>query len=339
MRRRGFTLIELLVVIAIIGVLIALLLPAVQQAREAARRIQCTNNLKQVGLALHNYHDSNGSFPPGSIATQGLGTISLVTWTISILPSMEQTTLWNAYNFSLNNEHRANTTVIQARLTTFNCPSDIGAGVLAQPESGPGSGIQYATSTYRAISGATDVRDGDDAYFDNQRVVGPYTVTGAPVLPFSWRGVLHVIGGTGRSGTPSGLQVETMATITDGTSNTGMVAEYSVKDLSTTRAQRRRSFWAYGYTSYNQSSAMPYSITLLPDYEFCIGNNRWRQQIPVSNGAHACKRAFGSLHPGGMNVLKADGSVYFMKNSVNLRGVWMPLATIQGGEIISSDAL
>src|SRR5262245_17985795 len=95
--RRGFTLIELLVVIAIIGVLIALLLPAVQQAREAARRIQCTNNLKQIGLAMHNYHDTVGSFPP---ARKGC---CWGTWNIFILPYIEQASLYNAWNSSGNN--------------------------------------------------------------------------------------------------------------------------------------------------------------------------------------------------------------------------------------------
>ena len=101
--RHGFTLIELLVVIAIIGVLIALLLPAVQAAREAARRAQCTNNLKQIGLALHNYHSVNGTFPLGSIkAQQNLGSYASYRWSVhaQILPNLEQTALYNAINFN-----------------------------------------------------------------------------------------------------------------------------------------------------------------------------------------------------------------------------------------------
>src|SRR5580704_14713034 len=105
--RRGFTLIELLVVIAIIGVLIALLLPAVQAAREAARRAQCVNNLKQIGIALHNYHDQNGAFPTGGIVNIKLSrgawgaNASMLSWRVLVLPQVEQSNLYNAINTSL----------------------------------------------------------------------------------------------------------------------------------------------------------------------------------------------------------------------------------------------
>src|SRR5262245_9570190 len=108
--RRGFTLIELLVVIAIIGVLIALLLPAVQQAREAARRIQCVNNLKQIGIALHNYHDTNGSFPLGGVSTPSSAWAreSCLTWRALILPQMEANTVFNALNLGINPSNGSN---------------------------------------------------------------------------------------------------------------------------------------------------------------------------------------------------------------------------------------
>src|SRR5437773_558439 len=107
--RRAFTLVELLVVIAIIGVLVALLLPAVQSARESARRMSCMNNLKQIGLALHNHHDAFGTFPPGGV-TNGTccGTQSGATWTIYILPFIEQQMLYDKYDFTQTNESSAN---------------------------------------------------------------------------------------------------------------------------------------------------------------------------------------------------------------------------------------
>ena len=132
--RRGFTLIELLVVIAIIAVLIALLLPAVQSAREAARRASCINNLKQIGIAMHNYHDQMGSYPPGCIAV-GLSTWNVQSselgWRAMILPQMEGTNIYNAINFSLSSNGAGNATVAAVQFTSYNtvfntwlCPSD-----------------------------------------------------------------------------------------------------------------------------------------------------------------------------------------------------------------------
>src|SRR5947209_18173235 len=138
MRRRGFTLIELLVVIAIIAVLIALLLPAVQAAREAARRAQCVNNIKQLGLAMANYHSVNDSFPPGGLAayrtqpSPGVYTTPYCSWSCFafMLPQMEQTGLYNAINFAFGTGQGdsvaglINATVIRTRLNTMICPSD-----------------------------------------------------------------------------------------------------------------------------------------------------------------------------------------------------------------------
>src|SRR5882757_3509241 len=128
--RRGFTLIELLVVIAIIAVLIALLLPAVQAAREAARRAQCINNLKQLGLACHNYADVNGIFPSqvGGVPTWFLQSDYRTSWMVQILPMIEQTNLFNAYNFTADRAEYSytNTTVMATPIAGFACPSYAG---------------------------------------------------------------------------------------------------------------------------------------------------------------------------------------------------------------------
>src|SRR5262245_14174517 len=160
--RPGFTLIELLVVIAIIGVLIALLLPAVQQAREAARRIQCTNNLKQIALASHNYHDANGVFPP---VRKGC---CWGTWNIFLLPYIEQTAAFNAWNTAGNNvvgpdgTHRyfgvVNQTVANMNISAYLCPSDSGTNS-ANPIARTVAGVQYICRfrNYVANMGNTNI--------------------------------------------------------------------------------------------------------------------------------------------------------------------------------------
>jgi prepilin-type N-terminal cleavage/methylation domain-containing protein len=299
---RGFTLVELLVVIAIIGILVALLLPAVQAAREAARRMSCSNNLKQIGLGLHNYHDTHKRFPPGGI-TQGpcCGTPSYSTWTIMLLPFVEQQNLADQYNNKVYNEDPANQFVREAVVEIYNCPSDFHAGTLGKPESGPGAALDYRRGSYRAMGGRTD----GSGWWDNADHVN---------LNPAWKGVLHTVG-TGQ------LTSETMASITDGTANTLAVGEY------TTRTNPARgTFWAYTYTSYNSSNALPEARTILADYNKCVAING-------AGGSNACKRSWGSFHPGGMQFLLCDGSSRFLASTIDMY-VWVSLATIAGGEAV-----
>ena len=171
---RGFTLIELLVVIAIIAVLIALLLPAVQSAREAARRAQCTNNLKQIGLAMHNYNTANNTFPPGTSATfnplnvNNGGSLCMAwsSWSAQslMLPYLEQTPIYNAANFMLdpiNDPQGYNTTAFFTKINAFLCPSDGNAG---QGQSGTNAML----NSYYASIGTTDLAAGGTDAFSNQ---------------------------------------------------------------------------------------------------------------------------------------------------------------------------
>ena len=301
-RRNGFTLIELLVVIAIIGILIALLLPAVQQAREAARTMHCSNNLKQIGMACHNYHEVNSCFPPGGI-TEGscCGTRSGICWSISILPYLEHLSLFERYDSTAFNEAPVNKYVREARVAAYICPSEEGTDELDQPHSGPGSGLLYRRGSYRAMTGRNAMSGG-----------GKWDEQDCSSLPRSWRGIMHHIG----SPPNRDLRTERMADVKDGLSNTLMVGE-----SATHSQQRRRTFWAYTYTSYCLSAAYPDSATLLVDFERCC-------EITVCNN---CKRGWGSYHPEGLNFVSGDGSVHFISRQIDMQ-LYCALATIDNGE-------
>jgi prepilin-type N-terminal cleavage/methylation domain-containing protein len=182
--RRGFTLIELLVVIAIIAILIALLLPAVQQAREAARRAQCKNNLKQIGLALHNYHDNFNTLPPGWIGvTAGAPDIYGINgwaWGSKILPQLDQSPLYGQLNFNVKMEDPANLTQRKLVLPAFRCPSDTGPDVWTIQDEDGNNLAELATANYVGVFGVSDIDDcvdvplipcnGEGALFQNSRV-------------------------------------------------------------------------------------------------------------------------------------------------------------------------
>jgi prepilin-type N-terminal cleavage/methylation domain-containing protein len=342
-RRPAFTLIELLVVIAIITILMALLVPAVQKVREAANKMSCGNNLKQIGIALHAYHDEHGKYPPGNI-TEGAccGTRSRTNWAIEILPYMEKNDLFKQYNNSpgnykfapnapagwVYNTDAVNRFVREQPVRSYNCPSDEQTDVLDLPASGPGSGLLYRRGSYRAVSG----RSGG-----NGRVFWDTCEPGLGTLNPAWRGALHStgahIGANGGVG-PCPAQFssqERIAHVLDGTSNTLLVGEYTNNDNP-----RRRSFWAYSYTSFNSSSVTDQSRILGNSYWRCAtfsgkpGSNDWRG--PGED--NPCKRGFGSNHPYGLNFVFVDGSVRFVTYTVDIN-LLAAMATINGGEAIT----
>lgn len=306
-KKIGFTLVELLVVIAIIGILVALLLPAIQMAREAGRRTECTNNLKQVALACENYHSTYKMFPPGSI-TEGPHptTRSLTNWSISILPFMGEEGLYDMYNQKSFNEDAVNDAFRIQKMKSYACPSDLNTDVLVTPESGVRR-APCAPGSYRAVTGVSDGTCFGDS--DLMGVFGSFC--------YRNRGVLHQVGTQGHS-------CESQKNLTDGSSTTLLVGEYHTKTH-----QRRRTMWAYSHGPYNKSCVVVGAPAAfgLADYDKCVTS-------PGSGGVNACRRAFASMHPGIVMFGIADGSTRPISTDIE-QNVLIGLATIDGKEVIS----
>jgi prepilin-type N-terminal cleavage/methylation domain-containing protein/prepilin-type processing-associated H-X9-DG protein len=307
MYRRGFTLIELLVAIAIIAVLIALLLPAVQSAREAARRSQCTNNLKQIGLAVHNYHDVMGAFPPGYLSrpgSDGDNTGPGWGWAAMILPQLEQTALFNAINFSLPIEAPDNQTARLTHVATFVCPSDASF----KPQF---TVVDDSTDNQTLGSPICDV-----ASSDYVGCFGKGDVSDIPGRDF----------GEGLFFRNSSVRI---AEVIDGTSQTLAVGEKS-QNLA-------RATWT-GAVSH---AAVPITELqaeggLSPEGGGALVlSHTGELDGPNSKPAHADQ--FWARHPGGADFAFADGSVHFLKEKRPLP-IFQALATRQGGEVVSADA-
>ncbi|GAA4432328.1 DUF1559 domain-containing protein [Bremerella cremea] len=304
---RGFTLVELLVVIAIIGVLIALLLPAVQQAREAARRMQCSNQLKQLALSMHNYHDTYKLFPPGSVnlSATAAANQNLTNWAIAILPYLEQPALFEQYDATVFNSHANNLDVLKTTLPAMMCPSDVATDVLVTPSQlvatdiAPGS---YKGNMGRRFRGA-------NGYFDYPPYAGTYTAAEKASI-----GPLHVTG-------VNGLTCERFASISDGSTNTLLIGEYHTK----TRPDCK-TFWASSQNFHNLGAAQPESYTRIPDWEACY--------IATGSSQHwKCYRAFASLHAAGtINFAMCDGSVTLLPQTID-SVVFEALSTIGRSEV------
>ena len=332
-RRLGFTLVELLVLIAIVGLAIAILLPAVPAARETARRAQCTNNLRQIGLAMHEYHDHLGSLPPG---VKGC---CWGTWILFILPYIEQERLYNGWNFAGNDRDdatvqggmfryggAANTTVSSRRVDTYYCPSDpyrrnpvAGSGVTSQ---------NYVVNFGNTISNQTPfyLFNGAKRPFRG----APFTDMGAPEPDITSATLLTSTAGTiNFSGIADGLS---------GTMLTSEVVVGSGGDL--------RGFSWWGYAAQFSALQAPNSSypDVLPSSHHC-GSVPPNPPCAGATGGNTGDVYVGlglvnvprSMHPGGVDVGMADGAVRLIKNSVNV-ATFQALSSAGGSETVSNDS-
>jgi len=345
-KRRGFTLIELLVVIAIIAVLIALLLPAVQSAREAARRSQCVNNLKQLGLATHGYISSNDCIPPaGANGTPTMPGDSQISQSFSakvrLLPFLEQTAIYNALNMDVSGYYSStlggpkNGTVVTTTISSFNCPSD---GNPANTGNANGSvpAKAIAPNNYCQSLGTERRYNGNNLngsawFLGNNANVGR-RVSIAAVTDGTSNTVIFSEWIKGKSG-QNRLRDPS---VTEYSGTTGLGAGGTdYKDFQACRSASATSYatpWDYRgeyWHSMDTGRGGTYSHTMLPNTKSCnggIGANGWDSRVCAA-----------SFHSGGVNVLFLDGSVKFVKDSVNYVN-WYAIATIANGEVVSSDA-
>ncbi|HET6424819.1 MAG TPA: DUF1559 domain-containing protein [Planctomycetaceae bacterium] len=329
-RRAGFTLIELLVVIAIIAILIALLLPAVQQAREAARRTQCRNNFKQVGLALHNYHDNFGMFPPALISSGRCNTgatgecpttrpVLNTTGFVLLLPYLDQGPMYNSYNFNVSSSMSSpygrpqagnvttsttNQAIYQTKLPAYGCPSDPNG---MAPYT---NGANTATNFYEANNVArSSMLFATGSYTDYDQ---SYQVLSSSVE-------LGMFGNDGAA---------RIAMVTDGLSNTIAVGES--KQLGKT-ATAFGPYWGAGVHTccHGYTPSVCYHVNAPYNYPPCTAGS-------PATGTPKLQYAwgFGSHHVGGGTFLMGDGSVRFVGDNVDYTAVFRPLNRVKDGTTV-----
>ncbi|MCA9234665.1 MAG: DUF1559 domain-containing protein [Planctomycetales bacterium] len=343
---RGFTLVELLVVIAIIGVLVALLLPAIQAAREAARRMQCGNNLKQIGLAMQNHLSAQKEFPAGNIMKGNIGTVTEVFtgWPVEIMPFAENKNLQAMYDPHVDVMQPQYQQFRETQIPMYSCPSDSDFVIIA-PDSGPAApnkkNIPFGTGSYRGNAGTA--KDGAATWYLGEDISD---------AELDLRGPLHAVVDSkanwnptaGADKTLASLRPESDRTIVDGMSNTILAGE------STNVYEPRRTFWAYAsWGNYILSQAWQVQGGggggrsggggTYTDVN-AIFNGDWDKcsKDPTARGVQsnrACMSGWFSGHPSGMNLVMCDGSTHFISFDLD-NGVFAALCAIADGQVVDS---
>ena len=330
-RSRGFTLIELLVVIAIIAVLIALLLPAVQSAREAARRLQCVNNLKQLGLAVMNYESTNSALPPQQtmVIVGNTQPTSYTSWGVSarLAPFMEAGPLYNAMNFSLKYSDVTNTTVSYTQIKYLICPSEVNT-MPSNPASPFGvSNYGWSVGDWYVFGGGGSPPNRSAFGVNNSRPLSAFTDGLSNTLLSAEVKANQPLY---KSCTvPSSLSPTSIPTVA--ASAAFVQANYT----SGCKADTGHVKWAIGSACYDGfTTALPPNTRVLVgspqvdiDYDTTDENNGGPTYAAINSR---------SYHPGGVNTLFGDGSVHYIKSTIS-GDTWRALGTIGGGEVLSAD--
>jgi prepilin-type N-terminal cleavage/methylation domain-containing protein/prepilin-type processing-associated H-X9-DG protein len=321
----GFTLIELLVVIAIIAILVGLLLPAVQKVREAAARTKCQNNMKQIGLALHNYHDVNTSFPGCPILSSGTG----LGWQALILPYIEQSAIYSTLTLppitanaaTYSNPGHPNGQAGATAIPTFFCPSqpdDLSSGA-GEVSSGSAYTTHYCGNAGPKVAGTTGITSSPYGLNDfTSSVQGGFATDGIlPSIPQVYTG--------NTVPTPAGVRI---SDITDGTSTTLMVFEVSW-NTNGFRSWTRGFAWITGTTT----GTTPNPATT--NDGTCSKNVTYGIKVQAFTSGNYNDISMGSMHTGGLNVVMGDGSVHFFTNTTDLTTVLQPLASRAGNDLVT----